>query len=203
MRGEFVTFLRSCVFHRAMTSPEVFFLHLQGEQRGPYTIFQIDHLLNSGLIAQETLYWREGLDQWQPVTELVVLRKPANPWIKPAIILAVTLVVAALAQFFGPIAIAGWREVNQHEFTEKAAYWRARGVVRSGAVPAGSLVDFDRLSKAKVSLTPPDAATVLLRGELTDRKGNTAPVVWRVPMQFDVRTGEWTGGPAAKIPRQP
>ena len=57
-----------------MLSPEVFYLHIQGEQRGPYTIPQIDHLLNSGLIAEETLYWREGLDQWQPVTSLVRLR---------------------------------------------------------------------------------------------------------------------------------
>ena len=55
-----------------MISPEIFYLHIHGEQRGPYTIPQIDHLLNSGLIAEETLYWREGLDQWQPVTSLVL-----------------------------------------------------------------------------------------------------------------------------------
>ena len=62
-----------------MISPEIFYLHLEGEQRGPYTAPQIDHLLNSGLIAEETLYWREGLEQWQPVTSLVKLRRPGNP----------------------------------------------------------------------------------------------------------------------------
>ena len=68
-----------------MISPEVYYLHIQGEQRGPYTIPQIDHLLNSGLIAEETLYWREGLEQWQPVTSLVSLRRKVNPWGKRAL----------------------------------------------------------------------------------------------------------------------
>ena len=38
---------------------------------------------NSGLIAEETLYWREGLEQWQPVTTLVVRREVPNRWRKP------------------------------------------------------------------------------------------------------------------------
>ena len=50
-----------------MRSPEVFYLHIHGEQLGPYTVPQIDHLLNTGLIAEETLYWCEGLEQWAPV----------------------------------------------------------------------------------------------------------------------------------------
>src|SRR6218665_1420739 len=114
-----------------MLSPEVFYLHIQGEQRGPYTIPQIDHLLNSGLIAEETLYWREGLDQWQPVTSLVRLRRKANPWIKPLLTLGVLIVLALILQFFGSVVVIGWRETNQHEYTSNAAYWRARSVVRA------------------------------------------------------------------------
>src|SRR3954454_5664275 len=99
-----------------MPTPEVFYLHLCGEQRGPYTVPQIDHLLNSGLIAEETLYWREGLDQWQPVTTLVSVRRKANPWIKPLLILAAVLAGAFLLHFFGAVTLLGWREANQHEY---------------------------------------------------------------------------------------
>ena len=55
----------------AVNSPEVFYLHINGEQRGPYTVQHIDHLLNSGLIAEETLFWREGLEQWQPTRSML------------------------------------------------------------------------------------------------------------------------------------
>ena len=87
-----------------MSSPEIFYLHIQGEQRGPYTVKQVDHLLNSGLDRPETLFWRDGMEQWQPVTDLVKLRKRANPWIKPAIALGVALVILALLRVFGPVA---------------------------------------------------------------------------------------------------
>ena len=126
-------------------SPEVFYLHLDGAQRGPYTIRHIDHLLNSGLIAQETLYWREGLEQWQPVTELVVVRKTPNPWKKLRWVAVVLVGLAVPVAIFGPVVAEGWREANQHVFTENAAYWRARDVVRNQALPAGALVGVLRL----------------------------------------------------------
>src|SRR5882757_9467062 len=117
-----------------MNSPESFYLHLAGAQQGPYTIPQIDHLLNSGLIAVETLYWCEGLDQWQPVTTLVPLRKKPSRWVKPVVVLAVP------ASIFGPVLLDGWHEANQHAYTESAAYWRARDVVRSELVKREALV---------------------------------------------------------------
>jgi hypothetical protein len=182
-----------------MISPEVFYLHIQGEQRGPYTIPQIDHLLNSGLIAEETLYWREGLDQWQPVTSLVRLRRKANPWIKPLITLGIVLILGAILQFFGSIVVVGWRETNQHEYTARAAYWRARSVVRSGGLPEGAIVQFQGWSKAKVEMHPPQAATVVLRGEITSRTGESHLSAWSVPMNFDPQNAEGTGGPVQEI----
>src|SRR5260221_4662987 len=86
-----------------MISPEIFYLHLEGEQRGPYSIPHIDHMLNSGLIPEETLYWREGLEQWQPVTSLAQLCKRANPWLKRIIIFGFVLVIGFFAQFFGSV----------------------------------------------------------------------------------------------------
>lgn len=186
-----------------MTSPEVFYLHIQGEQRGPYTIPQVDHLLNSGLIAEETLFWREGLDQWEPVTSLVPLRKRANPWIKPAIVFAVLLVLAVVAYPFASIIILGWREANQHAYTAEAAYWRARSVVRSDALPKDTVVEFHRFSSPDVELQPPNDAIVRLGGDMTDAGGQTHRAVWTVPMKFDARESEWTGGPAQETTSAP
>lgn len=177
-----------------MISPEIFYLHIHGEQRGPYTVPQIDHLLNSGLIAEETLYWREGLDQWQPVTSLVKLRRPGNPWIKPLLILGIILVLGAVGEFFGSVAVLGWREANQHDYTEQAAYWRARGVVRSTALAPGTVVEFRHFSPSQIEMQPPKGATVRLQGEVEGRAVN-----WQVPMQFDPQAREWTGGPPQEI----
>ena len=177
-----------------MIFPEIFYLHIQGEQRGPYTIPQIDHLLNSGLIAQETLYWREGLDQWQPVTDLVALRKRANPWIKPGITLGVALIFLAMLRIFGPVALMGWHEANQHEYTARAAYWRARETVRDRALPPGALVEFAPFETATVQLTRPESADVVLRAEVSGAGGAMQPASWRVTMTYDGESREWTGG---------
>src|SRR5580700_2531636 len=107
-----------------MISPEIFYLHIDGEQRGPYTVPQIDHLLNSGLIEVETLFWREGLEQWQPVTNLVALRKPVRRWLKPAFAAGFLLILLLLGRVFWPIVRVGWQEANQRDYTAAAAYWR-------------------------------------------------------------------------------
>ena len=181
-----------------MPSPEVFYLHIHGEQLGPYTVPQIDHLLNAGLIAEETLYWCEGLDQWAPVLSLVPKRVHKR---SPEKILAILVAVAALGlacAFFGPVLVSGWREASQHEYTPKAAYWRAREVVRNRSVPAGSLVNFSRFSQSTVELHAPRRASVALRGELIDARGTSQPMVWNVEMEFDDRRAEWSGKPEAE-----
>lgn len=182
-----------------MSSPEVFYLHIHGEQRGPYTAPQVDHLLNSGLIAEETLYWREGLEQWQPVTSLVVRREQPNRWKRPAIALAAGIVLLLLAQFFGPITLTGWRETNQHDFTARGAYWRARDAVRTGAVPAGMLVEFSGMKDATVEMKAPAAATVALRGTLIDPRGNSRPAAWQVEMSYNATAKEWTSTAAREV----
>jgi hypothetical protein len=184
-----------------MISPEVFYLHIQGEQRGPYTIKHIDHLLNSGLIAEETLFWREGLEQWQPVTNLVVRREHHKNW-RPWIIGgAVAVALALLLWMFGPITAQGWRESNQHQFTSEAAYWRARDVVRHSALPKGAVVSFNPVDQAQVTLQHgASGASVLLRGELFERGGRTRPAAWRVELKYDAAIAEWAGVNAAEVP---
>ncbi|MEP6670742.1 MAG: DUF4339 domain-containing protein [Chthoniobacter sp.] len=182
-----------------MISPEIFYLHIHGEQRGPYTIPQIDHLLNSGLIAEETLYWREGLEQWQPVTTLVKLRKRANPWLRRIIIFGFVLLIGFVVQFFGSVALLGWREANQHEYTASSAYWRARGIVRGGALAPGAVVDFGDFAGSSVELQPPDGATVHLHGEITEPTGQVRKMTWTVPLQYDAKAREWNGGPPQEV----
>lgn len=179
-----------------MISPEIFYLHIDGEQRGPYTAPQIDHLLNSGLIAEETLYWREGLDQWQPVTSLVKLRRPRNPWVKPMVILGIVFVLAVIGQLFGSVALLGWREADQHDYTVQGAYWRARSVVRSTLLVPGTVVDFQPFAQAKVDLQPPNAATVRIEGEVSEHAGQGHLMRWTVLMKFDPEAREWNGAAA-------
>ena len=181
---------------RSMPSPEVFYLHIHGEQRGPYTIPQIDHLLNTGLIAEETLYWREGLEQWAPVTSLVVKRtrrRPSWKWI-----VASALILAALGflgAFFGPVVVDGWREANQHEYTAKAAYWRAREAVRTHFLPRGTVVKFARFSEDEVKMLEASGAEVFLTGEVLESSGRTRPMEWRVALRYDGQKAEWSMTP--------
>ena len=138
-----------------MNSPEAFFLHIGGEQRGPYTIGHIDHLLNSGLIAEETLFWREGLEQWQPVTTLVARRvKPSRRWMRRVVTGGVFLLLLLLGRvLLWPTIMEGWREIDQRDFTAEAAYWRARDAVRNKA-EQGAVVGFSGVKSAGIELPP-------------------------------------------------
>jgi len=173
-------------------SAEAYYLHLAGAQQGPYTIPQIDHLVNSGLIGEETLYWCEGLDQWQPVTTLVVLRKVRPNWMKRAIIAGVLLALVVPLWIFGPILIDGWQEANQHEFTSTAAYWRARDVVRTELHTQGLLVQFAGEAECPVTMGT-QSAEVKLHGSATDAARKSTAAVWRVAMVFDPGAEEWSG----------
>ena len=185
-----------------MNSPEVFYLHINGEQRGPYTIRHIDHLLNCGLITEDALFWREGLEQWQPVTQLVVRRHVRKSWARPVVAVVVLLLIGLLVRVFGPITIEGWREANQSEFTKEAAYWRARDVVRNARVPKGALVDFDAVENAAVELHGSDSAVVQLRGSMTDKRGEWRPASWQVRLRYDPKRKEWSGIGATDVAQQ-
>ena len=178
-----------------MKSDEVFYLHIDGDERGPYTVPQIDHLLNSGLISEQTLFWREGMEQWSPVTELVVRREqPKRNWRRTGIVLGCLFFLFLIfARVFGPTTIMGWREAAQTDFTSEAAYWRAREVVRSNALPPGSVVVFHAFKSAQVKLEEDTSAAVVLKGDVTHSKGNTQVTTWKVQLVYNPRLKEWTG----------
>jgi hypothetical protein len=174
---------------------EDFHLQVQGERRGPYTLRQIDHMLNSGLIPSDALFLREGMEEWQPVTDLVAIRQPVSHWKSRAVLAGLALVLLLLARFFGPTVLEGWRETAQKEFTQRAAYWSAREAVRRQALAPGALVKFDRFSNSHVVLQPePTAAVVQLAGEVIDKNGNPRKAFWEVALAYSATLKKWTSG---------
>ncbi|CAM3777972.1 tubulin-like doman-containing protein [Parendozoicomonas haliclonae] len=55
-----------------------YYLHVNGENMGPYTRSVLLGYLQSGQVAKETLCWREGWAGWQPVGEVAELQQTAG-----------------------------------------------------------------------------------------------------------------------------
>jgi type II secretory pathway component PulM len=182
-----------------MNSHEAFYVHVQGEQKGPYTIRHLDHLLNSGLIPVETLYWTEGMENWLPVTDLVQYRHKPRNWKKLIAFGVFLLVLGAFVAFFGPTIADGWRERTQREYTEDGAYWSARDAVRSAGVPEGAAVQFSPQQNARVALVEKTGADVRLRGEIISDKG-VNPATWSVKLSFNALRSEWSASEVKLVP---
>lgn len=172
-----------------MRNDEVFFLHLNGEQKGPYTVAHIDHQLQCGLINEETLYWREGMEQWELVTRLVGRRRGTRrSWKHGRKILWTFLFIGAFTLLFGGTIRTGWREMRRRDYTPTGAYWRARGVVRL-AVPG--VLEFHPAGKSKVALRDGQTAEVHLRGKVASG-AETRDVVWRVKLKHGGEVAGWS-----------
>jgi hypothetical protein len=173
-------------------SQERYFLHVDGAQRGPYTVRQIGHMVNTGIVHAGAMFWCEGLDQWQPVTQLIEPKRHKQR--RQIRIGAGTL--AAVAVFLGvlwlalPILRQGWKEQNQVERSPEAAYWRARGVLREH-VGWFTGLRFKPFDPAKVSLSGEDAATVELEAESTGAFKGQRFERWKVELVYNKRLQMW------------
>jgi len=172
---------------------EVFYIYHQGEQRGPYTMKQINHMYRASFIDDETLYWREGMEQWQPVTEIVQRRKRRNRLVNWVLLLGIAAGVGLLIWFFGPVTLNAWREMTSGDYTQQSAWWRARGIVRA-QLAKGEHVQFDPFGDATVKLHDQHAATVELGGTVQS-KGSPERRAWRVRLQYDPLKGKWSPSP--------
>jgi membrane associated rhomboid family serine protease len=54
----------------AASETPTIYLHEADQQSGPFTLAQVQAMLNLGSISQATLYWSEGMTEWQSVTDL-------------------------------------------------------------------------------------------------------------------------------------
>lgn len=171
---------------------EMYFLYLDGVQRGPYTVHQIGHMVNSGLIDHDSLFWCEGLDQWQPVRQLVVpkteIRK--NRFKLVAVLLCVLALIGAAVWLATPSLKEGWMEQHQIEVSPKAAYWRARGVLREhlGKLRA---VRFSGFEQSKVLLADPKHASVELMAFSSAGRNAVGEERWLVAVEYDERLKMW------------
>jgi hypothetical protein len=173
---------------------EAFFIYHNGEQRGPYTPKQVNHLHRCGFIDDDTLYWREGLEQWQPVSQIVLRRRRRNRLLLFSIAAGVAAAAALFVSLFGPVTADAWRELTSGDFTEESAWWRSRGLVRD-LLPKGETVRFDPFSEAQVELLGRNRATAILAGTLTHRDGSTERAAWKVRLRHDPDRSMWRPAP--------
>ncbi len=174
---------------------EAFYLYHLGEQRGPYTVRQVNHLHKCEFIDDDTLYWREGMEQWAPVTQIVLHRRKRRRMLGWTLTFGVLAGIALLASFFGPVTMDAWREMTSGSFTEHDAYWRSRLLVRQ-SLDKSSSVKFDPLEQAKVQLEPPSGASVILSGVVRDPDGSH-PASWRVRLVHVPDQQQWFPAPSA------
>jgi hypothetical protein len=189
-----------------MQQAEVFHIYHLGEQRGPYSARQVNHLYRCGFICDETLYWRDGMEQWQPVTEIVERRIRRKRLMKWGIPVAVMAVIGLLVLLFGSVTRDAWRELTSGEYTTESAWWRARGLIREN-LPGDENVVFDPMHTAQIELIGKNTAIVVLGGQLTDGNGRTVQSSWRLEMEFDADARLWrtatTPPPATASPVVP
>lgn len=178
---------------------EVFFIYHNGEQRGPFTAAQINHWHRCGFIDDETLYWREGLEQWQPVGQIVLRRKRRNRRLFWYILLGVLVAILFFVRFFGPVVSEWWSEHTTGGLSEDAAWWRARGLVRD-QLPSGTRVQFDPFASAKITMHENVNADVVLGGTLIDSSGKTQHAAWRVLLRYEESRDNWIPAPKPGAP---
>ena len=171
---------------------ERYFLHIDGTQRGPYTVAQIDHMVNTGIVSPESMFWCEGLDQWQPVSQLIV---PKAEVAKRRIRISARVMFAAFAAcvavwMLWPLIHQGWREQHQIEPTQEAAYWRARGVLRETFGKFTSII-FEPFDASKVRLRDGHRAAVELSAQTKRFGGVPMQGRWLVELEYDTRLNEW------------
>lgn len=169
---------------------------------------QIGHMVNSGIVHHEAMFWCEGLEQWQPVTQLIVPKE----MVKRRRIhfgagtLGGILGVAFVIWLFLPTLREGWREQHQVERDAGAAYWRARGVLRE-TIGWFSGVHFYGFDAAKVTLKEGDRAVVELEARVAPLFGEASQTRWRVDLKYDNRLRMWVAGegeaPPAATPDAP
>ncbi|MCM1293723.1 MAG: SPFH domain-containing protein [Bacteroides sp.] len=66
----------------AMPSAPCWMVGIGGQQYGPYSVDQLQQMVSSGQMNQQTLVWKQGMPQWtaaSSVTELAQLFAPAAP----------------------------------------------------------------------------------------------------------------------------
>lgn len=185
-----------------MQQAEVYHIYHLGEQRGPYSIRQVNHLYRCGYVSDDAMYWREGMEQWQPISEIVEVRIQRHKLRKWGLTAAIAGFAALLVFLFGPVTVEAWRELTSGDFTRESAWWRARGIMRENH-PEGRRLVFLPYSTSEVRLVGNDAAEVTLGWE---KLGSSAgPARRTVSLHYDAERRAWElrGGGESQESQEP
>lgn len=54
-----------------MAEPEdaIWYVGIQGEQKGPFTVEAVKEMIAKGEVGQQDMVWNEGMTEWQPVSQ--------------------------------------------------------------------------------------------------------------------------------------
>ncbi|MEA3187806.1 MAG: domain 2 [Chthoniobacter sp.] len=176
-----------------MSFSEEYYLRVSGEQKGPYTIVEIQQLFLKGFIAEETLYWGEGMDHWQFVTDFCGDSQKKLRKVRPArwsLRVVIGAIAATALIYLYPIVHAGWKEAYEKEFNAEAAYWKARGLVRDRLKPQKVTVSFDSFDSSAAAAAN-SSGHVTLRGTVFTESGRSYQAGWQVELFFRDATKEW------------
>jgi hypothetical protein len=173
--------------------PEDYLIKVQEEQRGPYTYPQLKQLYDKNLIPEDTLYWKDGMEEWQAVSDLCgAERRSRLRRLKQLRITGVVLIaLAGLGLgYCGTVLKDGWREMNERSWDANGAYWRARGFVREDVKKQDGSAGFEPIESATVTVTGTEA-TVILPGVLYGKDGSTTKTTWKVAINYDAARRDW------------
>ena len=53
-----------------------YYLHVHGVDRGPFTLSQLQNMWKAGAITKETVFWTEGMVDWEPLLAIIRLLEP-------------------------------------------------------------------------------------------------------------------------------
>ena len=62
-----------------LMSPDTYYLMLNGQQSGPYTVNQMKAMWQAGSISASTYYWQNGMADWQPLANVRAFLDSAGP----------------------------------------------------------------------------------------------------------------------------
>jgi len=104
---------------------ESYYLKVEGQMRGPYSLPQLRRLYLRGFVAPQTPFWQDGMEELQPVEALFA--RPPTDW--RAVMLR-TLLAGAVGTVLLVLFLALWRDrilefadsPEVGEFLRKAIY---------------------------------------------------------------------------------
>src|SRR5262249_39341966 len=71
--------VRSPLNLASAASQDSFYLMLDGQRRGPYTVNQLRTMWQSGRLTSGTYYWQTGMANWQPLANIQVFLDSPPP----------------------------------------------------------------------------------------------------------------------------